>query len=74
MTSAELCRANGWQVGDVLALNWKTEGQLRITAIGEEWLLMRTIFSDGSESAEYQSRITENWHKVDTSTKGGEGG
>ena len=47
MTPAETCRANGWQVGDVLEGD---EGhgpeRIKITAIGEESILARAVLSD----------------------------
>lgn len=70
MTSAELCRANGWVVGDVLALKNNRDAQLRLTAIGDELVLWRFVFSDNSEGWEQHSGITNDWHKVGHVEKG----
>lgn len=64
MTSAELCRANGWKVGDVLE---RGVIKIKLTAIGEQHVLA-TRASDGER--QWILRDFHNWHKVDTSTKG----
>lgn len=49
MTNAELCRVNGWKVGDVLEGD-EGYGPTRIvlTAIGEDLVLARTLAQDGT--------------------------
>ena len=80
MTSAELCRANGWNVGDVLEVIDKENSVLRhiavrITAIGEELTLARhrILILGDYWSAERGFTLMEGvWHKVaDSTTKGG---
>lgn len=52
MSNVELCRQNGWKVGDVLEGD---EGygngleRIRITAIGEDNILARLILRNGKE-------------------------
>jgi hypothetical protein len=67
--SAETCRANGWQVGDVLEGD---EGhgatRIRITAIGEESILARPVLQSGLPVDGYESPWTlayRDWRKVD---------
>lgn len=73
MTSAELCRANGWKVGDVIEAEWILGPQrMLLTAIGEELVLGRLCNSiDPALSCESAWMLGAlDWHKVDTSTKG----
>lgn len=73
MTSAELCRANGWVVGDVLEADWiYGPTRVQLTAIGEELILGRLCGKESKppESAFFLGGIE--WHKVgDPTTKGG---
>jgi hypothetical protein len=68
--SAETCRKNGWQVGDVLEGD---EGygptRIKITAIGEQAILARRIMQDGNSVEDYESTWTlacRDWRKVDS--------
>jgi len=66
MTPAETCRANGWVVGDYLAGN---EGYgdeiIKITAIGEESILARTVFPHWRLSMEGMWDLSyQGWRKV----------
>ena len=64
--SAQICRANGWKVGDILE-GWDLNNLdvLRITAIGEELVLGKWQYTDVSESTERLISLNfRDWHKV----------
>jgi hypothetical protein len=71
MTSAELCRANGWKPGDVLKLTFPTSAQplgtvngaytVRLTAIGERAVLARR---KGSAEFMFDLTLAEKVEKV----------
>ena len=66
-TSADICRANGWTVGDVLEGddNAGNEMILRITAIGECNVLARRMYAERSESPEILLNfVFRDWRKV----------
>ena len=53
-TSAAICRANGWKVGDILeGEDEVSTGRIRITAIGEQNVLARWQYADNPESSEW---------------------
>ena len=65
-TSADICRAQGWTVGDVLeGEDDVSRDRIRITAIGEAHILARWQYAGMPESAE---RIVcldfREWRKV----------
>lgn len=65
-TSADICHANGWNVGDILeGENEVSRDRIRITAIGEAHVLARWQYTGMPESAE---RIVcldfREWRKV----------
>jgi hypothetical protein len=82
VSDASLCRAHGWKRGDVLHLtrsrylnHTPREKRGRITAIGEESILVRLIDGKGKEGREvrwsrqlYDFEITR---EVTTKAKGG---
>jgi hypothetical protein len=62
-TEAQICRANGWQVGDVLegtesGPGWSRTSRIRITAIGEDSILARLIWQDGQEECGHETTWT----------------
>ena len=69
MKAADTCRLNGWQVGDSLEGD---EGhgptRIRITAIGEDFILARAIMQSGVPIQDsYESTWTlayRDWKKV----------
>lgn len=70
MTDAQRCRRNGWTVGTVLAgeeglAEVKHPIRLRITAIGEENILVRRIAGD-YEGMEWPAQLSKGrrWRKV----------
>jgi hypothetical protein len=64
LSSAERCRRNGWQVGDVLQSG---EYEIRITAIGEQAVLFRHLkpaaFAGTDETISHC--LPERWEQVD---------
>jgi hypothetical protein len=52
-TPADVCRANGWDVGDILEYedHGGTSHCLCITAVGEEKVLARWLHADGTDHA-----------------------
>ncbi|QDV35481.1 DUF7241 domain-containing protein [Tautonia plasticadhaerens] len=59
-TSADLCRARDWGVGTVLegreslpGASWWAEDRIRITAVGEEGVLARTIARRSHDAPEW---------------------
>lgn len=75
MTSAELCRANGWKVGDVIERrsHFGLLFRFRVTAIGERFVLSKRVLDDGHECREVimDDMDSHGWHKVADNTKGG---
>ena len=65
-TSADICRANGWTVGDILeGEDEVSTDRIRITAIGEAHVLARWQYADLPESAERLISLDfRDWHKV----------
>lgn len=71
-TEAEICRANGWQVGDVLEgveslPGYSRLSRIRITAIGENSILARLIWEDGKGECGYECTWTlkaRPWRKI----------
>ena len=65
-TSADICRANGWTVGDVLeGYDALRLDRIRITAIGEDSVLARWLYVDMPESEERLSFLDfREWRKV----------
>ena len=66
LASAEICRAQGWTVGTILE-GWDLNNLdvLRITAIGEELVLGKWLYTDVSESTERLISLNfRDWHKV----------
>ena len=65
-TSTDICRAQGWTVGDILEGQDKVStDRIRITAIGEAHILARWQSADLSESAERLIGLDfREWHKV----------
>jgi len=75
MTSAGLCRANGWKVGDVIERASSGFAKtLRITAIGEHRILAKCLHHGIEDREEPWELWIDGWHKIEPSTKGGEGG
>lgn len=65
-TSTEICRANGWAVGDILeGQDEVSTDRIRITAIGEAHVLARWQYADMTESAERLICLDfRDWRKV----------
>ena len=65
-TSADICRANGWNVGDILeGENEVSRDRIRITAIGEAHVLARWLYADWPESSERLISLDfREWRKV----------
>ena len=66
LASAAICRAQGWTAGDILE-GWDLNNLdvLRITAIGEELVLGKWLYTDVSESTERLISLNfRDWHKV----------
>ena len=65
-TSAAICRAQGWTVGDVLeGEDEVSRDRIRITAIGEAHVLARWQYADMPESAERLICLDfREWRKV----------
>ena len=65
-TSADICRANGWTVGDVLERASEIgRSRIRITAVGENSILARWQYSNNAESEEQLINLdSREWHKV----------
>ena len=65
-TSADICRANGWTVGDLLEGEDKVcRDRIRLTAIGEEIVIACWQFEDLPESPERITRLDfHEWRKV----------
>ena len=66
-TSAQICRAQGWTVGDVLeGTDEVSTDRIRITAIGEQNVLARWQYADLPESAERLISLDfRDWRKVE---------
>ena len=66
-TSTEICRANGWTVGDMLeGQDEVSTDRIRITAIGEQNVLARWQYADNPESSErLMSLDFREWRKVE---------
>ena len=66
-TAADICRANGWTVGDVLeGTDEVSTDRIRITAIGEQNVLARWQYADNPESSEWLICIDfRDWRKVE---------
>ena len=66
LTSAQICRANGWTVGDVLGReNEMGRSRIRIAAIGEAHILARWQYSNNAESEEQIINLySRDWRKV----------
>ena len=66
-TSAQICRANGWTVGDVLeGEDEVSRDRIRITAIGEEHVLARWLYADLPKSSERLISLDfREWRKVE---------
>jgi hypothetical protein len=78
MTSAELCRRNGWAAGDVLegtesGNGWSCTSRILITAVGEDAVLAREIASRKGDGPWEETGRTESgwslrfrdWRRVD---------
>ena len=65
-TSADICRANGWTVGDILeGEDEASRDRIRITAIGETNVLARWQHADTPESSEWLICLDfREWRKV----------
>jgi hypothetical protein len=65
MNSAEICRANGWKVGDVLVGDeCGTTACIQITAIGIECVLACEVIK-GNLCSEYDWSLEDrDWKKV----------
>ena len=65
-TSADICRAQGWTVGDVLeGTDEVSTDRIRITAIGEAHVLARWQYADMPESTERLISLDfREWRKV----------
>lgn len=65
-TSADMCRANGWKVGDVLeGTDDISTDRIRITAIGEVYVFVCWQYADMPESADRPISLDfRDWHKV----------
>ena len=66
-TSADMCRAAGWTAGDILEREDEFGREwIRITAIGEQNVLVRWQYEDRPESAERLVHIDFcKWRKVE---------
>ena len=66
-TSADICRANGWTVGDILeGTDDVSTDRIRITAIGEVLVLARWQYADLPESADRLISLDfRDWRKVE---------
>ena len=66
--SVEICRANGWQVGDVLVGDDEcSRGWIRITGMGETRVLARWLYADQPDSDERLVSLDfRDWRKVET--------
>lgn len=65
-STADFCRRMGWEVGTVIAGN---EGYgttaMKITAIGEEKVLTKTVYEDGSQSSEHTwTHVCRHWKQI----------
>ena len=65
-TSADICRANGWTVGDILEGEDKVcRDRIRLTAIGEQNVLARWLYANWPESSERIISLDfREWRKV----------
>ena len=66
LTSTDICRAQGWTVGDILEREDEFGREwIRITAIGEQNVLVRWQYADMPESSErLMSLDFREWRKV----------
>ena len=69
LSSAELCRRNGWTVGTLLAgSEYGTEAVILITAVGEDHIYARQISRDRSEPVKSReagwSLMCREWREV----------
>lgn len=62
MTDADLCRQNGWKVGDVLRSEFGL--LVRITAIGEKFCLVSEC-RDGNYGDEHYGALHNGWRKLE---------
>lgn len=65
-STADFCRRMGWEVGTVIAGN---EGYgttaMEITAIGEEKVLTKFVYKDGSQSSEHTwTHVCRHWKQI----------
>jgi phage gp45-like len=65
MTSADRCRHNGWEAGDVLQAR---DGQrIRLTAIGESIVLSVRMYGNNYADYEYETDRTltkKDWRRI----------
>lgn len=64
--TADFCRRMGWEVGTIIAGN---EGYgttaIEITAIGEEKILAKIVYKDGSQSSESTwTHVCRHWKQI----------
>ena len=66
-TSADICRVQGWTVGDVLeGEDDVSRDRIRITAIGDEHVPARWLYADLPESSERLISLDfREWRKVE---------
>lgn len=68
MTSAELCRANGWVVGDVI--QYERYRPYQITAIGDETVVLRMQYGRKKWPEKTWGYLDDRWRKVGHVEKG----
>lgn len=72
LSSAELCRANGWGPGTRLGGIGDVYTVIEITAVGERDILAKKIFNDGEPSEEREDMwilVHRDWRPHESSVK-----
>lgn len=72
MSSADLCRANGWKAGTILegtesGPGWSHTTRIQIIALGEDDILAKCIWEDGKPERGHEGLWTlecRDWREV----------
>ena len=64
LSSAELCRLNGWRKGDIIfGSEYGRGAYLQLTAIGESEILVKDAFASGGEESDWTLEC-RNWRRL----------